>query len=256
MIVSSIQQDLQWEDSVSNLKKFEVQLAQLHPSVDLVLLPEMFTTGFTMHPEGVAEPMEGPSHQWMKRQAKAYGAVFCGSLVIEEAGKYFNRLLWVDPGGQTSYYDKRHLFSLVGEEKIYRPSTSRAPIFEWKGWKICPLICYDLRFPVYSRNSEGYDLLIYVANWPSRRAFAWQTLLRARAIENQAYCIGVNRIGTDANGIAYQGDTMVLDFKGETIAHIAHKPQVVQVELDLQELSEFREKYAFLKDQDEFDIRF
>ena len=195
--VTLIQSDIIWEDKVSNLKNYQNKISQIE-STDLIVLPEMFTTGFSMNPKDISETMSGETIQWMKSNASKMNSAICGSIIIEEDDKYFNRFIWVNPDGSICQYDKKHLFSFAGEDKNYTAGNEKI-IIEYKGWKICPLVCYDLRFPVWSRNSEDYDLLIYVANWPTKRKLAWKSLLVARAIENQCYVIGVNRVGKDEN---------------------------------------------------------
>jgi len=205
--VSIIQSDIIWEDRLSNLENYQNKINQIE-STDLIVLPEMFTTGFSMNPKDISETMSGETIQWMKANASKMNSAICGSIIIEEDDKYFNRFIWVNPDGSIHHYDKKHLFSFAGEDKNYTSGNNKL-IIEYKGWKICPLICYDLRFPVWSRNSEGYDLLIYVANWPDKRKLAWKTLLTARAIENQCYVIGVNRVGKDTKNY-YSGEIHIL----------------------------------------------
>ncbi|KAA3632908.1 MAG: amidohydrolase, partial [Bacteroidetes bacterium] len=207
--LSIVQDHLAWEQKQQNLKHFSKVLSPLKGETDLIVLPEMFTTGFSMNAEKLAETMEGPTVQWLKKQAADLSAAIMGSCIIRDMGKFYNRLLFVTPEGKTFYYDKRHLFSFAGEHEYYTGGTHRI-LIPYKGWKIMPQICYDLRFPVWSRNTDDYDLLIYVANFPDKRRFAWQQLLTARAIENQVYTIGVNRIGLDENGIEYSGDSVCL----------------------------------------------
>lgn len=201
----------------------------------------------------VAEPMEGKSMQWMKSQAQKKDAAVCGSLIIEEEGKYYNRFIWVQPDGIFYHYDKRHLFTLAGEDEYFQKGKERL-LIQYKGWRICPLICYDLRFPVFARNDIDYDLLIYVANWPKPRANAWRTLLAARAIENQCYVAGVNRIGKDEKGLEYIGDTMLIDYLGDRIFHSAHTQQVSTASVSKTKMLSLRSKLNFLADRDEFKI--
>lgn len=221
--------------------------------VDIIVLPEMFASGFTMNPQAVAEKMDGETVSWIQHLAKAKDCAITGSLVIEEDGKYYNRLLFVYPTGEIKWYDKRHLFTLAGEDKFYTAGTDKL-IIEYKGFKICPLVCYDLRFPVFSRNTEDYDLLIYVANWPKLRVNAWDILLKARAVENMCYTIGVNRIGTDANNHEYVGHSQTIDYLGNYILEPQEADGVFIVELDKEKLLETRSKLAFLKDRDTFKI--
>ncbi len=253
MKVSLIQTALSWEDPAANLDQIGAQLAQLSASTDLVVLPEMFTTGFTMNPASVAEQTNGLTLDWLRRQAAQLDAAITGSFVVEENGNFYNRLAWVFPDGKFKTYDKRHLFTLAGEDQFYTAGTERL-IVEWKGWKICPLICYDLRFPVWSRNDVEYDLLIYVANWPERRRHHWRSLLMGRAIENQVYTIGLNRVGVDGKDIRYTGDSCVIDYNGEIRASLAIDTSTVTIELDKASQAAFRERYAFLADQDQFTI--
>lgn len=250
-----VQADLIWENSTANLRHFD-QLLQpiLKGSTDLIILPEMFTTGFSMDAASLAQPMGGSAHQWMQEKANTLLTAITGSIICQTDQGYFNRLLFVRPHQPTIWYDKRHLFTLAGEHLAYQPGTDRL-IAEWKGWRICPLICYDLRFPVWSRNTELYDLLIYVANWPDKRRNAWMTLLAARAIENQAYCIGVNRVGVDEKGHHYSGDTSMYDFAGNLGTQITRQEALVTLELDYEALHSFREKLNFLADRDHFLIQ-
>lgn len=248
-----IQAELAWEQPESNMLRLEQYIHPLSGNADLILLPEMFNSGFTMRPESVAEPMDGPTMQWMRRMASATDAVVTGSLVIERDGHYHNRLVWMRPDGDYRYYDKRHLFGLAGENSHYVPGNQRC-IFEWRGWRIFPLICYDLRFPVWSRRSEhfDYDLLLYVANWPERRREAWQRLLPARAIENQCYVAAVNRIGPDGNGITHAGDSILLDYMGAPIVSPMDAAGGFGQTLDLEKLRSYRKDFPFWQDADGF----
>ncbi|MEL6660677.1 MAG: amidohydrolase, partial [Bacteroidota bacterium] len=223
-----VQADLIWENASRNRDKFERLLAGLSPGTDIVVLPEMFSTGFSMEPQRLAEPMDGPTITWMREKAATLGAVITGSVIIEEGGKYFNRLLWITPDGELEQYNKRHLFTLAGEEKVYTAGTEQL-VLTYRDWKIMPLVCYDLRFPVWSRNQFQYDLLLYVANFPDKRGFAWRTLLQARAIENQSYTIGLNRVGTDGNGIYYAGDSMLVNYDGSIKTHLPPREMVQEV---------------------------
>ncbi len=251
--ISTIQADLKWEDSLANLQHFDTFLQSESKEVDLIVLPEMFSTGFTMHPERVA--YQAPQTiDWMRSKAQEKQAVVTGSIVIEEGGAYYNRLIWMPPNGQFQYYDKAHLFGLAGEDKPYTAGQS-VRIFELKGWKVCPMICYDLRFPVWSRNTQGYDLLLYVASWPVARIEAWKTLLQARAIENQSYVIGVNRVGKDENNYTYSGDSCVVDYAGELIYRATGIEQINTLSLNYDAQQAFRKKLPYLKDQDAFDIK-
>ena len=232
---------------------FSERLSGLAGRTDLVILPEMFTTGFSMAAPTLAEGMDGAAMQWLREKAAELGAVVTGSFIAKENGHFFNRLVWMQPDGNFSFYDKRHLFTLAGEQHTYTPGDKMLTI-NLKSWKICPLICYDLRFPVWSRNTEGYDLLIYVANWPEARSHHWKQLLIARAIENQAYVAGVNRSGTDGNGFNYSGDTSVIDFSGKTLYQVTGREEVSTLELSRGQLSDYRKKLPFLADRDEFEI--
>ncbi|MEL6831933.1 MAG: amidohydrolase [Bacteroidota bacterium] len=249
-----VQADLIWENASRNRDKFERLLAGLSPGTDIVVLPEMFSTGFSMEPQRLAEPMDGPTITWMREKAATLGAVITGSVIIEEGGKYFNRLLWITPDGELEQYNKRHLFTLAGEEKVYTAGTEQL-VLTYRDWKIMPLVCYDLRFPVWSRNQFQYDLLLYVANFPDKRGFAWRTLLQARAIENQSYTIGLNRVGTDGNGIYYAGDSMLVNYDGSIKTHLPPREMVQEVVIMRAPQDTFRQKLAFLPDQDQFSIK-
>ena len=252
--VSFIQTNLHWENPKANLKMFDVKLDSVPNNTDLIVLPEMFSTGFSMAPSRLAEPESGTSVNWLKSIAKRKNCVVTGSLIISENGKFYNRLYWVKPNGRFEIYNKRHLFSLAGEENHYAPGTDRL-VVDLKGFKIMPLICYDLRFPVWSRNDLNYDLLLYVANWPERRAFFWKQLLIARAIENQSYVIGVNRVGDDGNGIFHSGDSTCLDPLGESIATAKHgEEEIINVIIYKDKIKEVRDRFMFLNDKDEFTL--
>lgn len=252
--ISLVQADLKWEDKAANLATFQELSGPLQGCTDVVVLPEMFSTGFSMNTQALAEPMNGPSIAWMKDLAKALNAVVTGSLIITENEQYYNRQIWMAPDGAISIYDKRHLFTLANEQDYYSAGQERV-VFTYKGWKIFPQICYDLRFPVWSRNTIDYDLLIYIANFPAKRRHAWNSLLIARAIENQVYTVGVNRIGEDPNGLSYSGDSRLIDYAGETIFHAAHHESVFTTTLSYQKQVHFRSKLQFLPDRDQFDIR-
>ncbi len=221
--------------------------------VDLIVLPEMFSSGFTMNPKAVAETMNGETIAWLQHLAKAKDCAITGSLVIEKNGKYYNRLVFVYPNGELKTYDKRHLFTLAGEDKVYTAGKEKL-IIEYKGFRICQLICYDLRFPVFARNVEDYDVLIYVANWPKPRINAWDILLKARAVENMSYAIGVNRIGMDENELEYVGHTQAVDFLGNYLLEPQETDGVFIVELEKEKLLETRSKLAFLGDKDQFSL--
>ena len=254
MQVLLIQAPLVWEKPKLNRNYFEECISASSEKVDLIVLPEMFTTGFTMNPSAVAETMQGETVLWIQSLAKAKNCAITGSIVIEENGNFYNRMLFVFPSGEIQHYDKRHLFTLAGEEKVYTAGTQKL-IVEYLGWKICPLVCYDLRFPVFSRNREEYDLLIYVASWPKVRTSAWDALLKARAIENVSYVVGVNRIGEDASGHNYVGHSQVVDCLGEYVVEPQELETIIIAKLDKSKLSEIRQKFAFLNDKDTFEIK-
>lgn len=324
--VTVIQSNLHWEDRAANLRMFEEKIGAVREKMELVLLPEMFSTGFSMHPGRLAEPMDGASVTWMRRVSAEKRIILAGSLIIEEQGKYFNRLIWMLPNGGMGYYDKRHLFAYAGENQVYSPGSARL-IASAKGWRINLQVCYDLRFPVWARQTVAipfsppqpdpaaapaatqipsdrgdslspsavnplslspeptaglprtnppsfaetdtareavpsgsaapyagpeYDVLVYVANWPHSRIHAWKTLLRARAIENQSYVIGVNRVGTDGNGIYYSGDSMIIDPVGEVLQTVTDQEAAITATLNPEILQSTREKFPFLKDADPF----
>lgn len=253
MKIALIQAPLIWENPKANRNYFEEKINSIQEA-DLIVLPEMFTTGFTMNPYTVAETMEGETLSWLKHWAKKIEAAITGSLIIIENDNYYNRLVFVFPSGEVQYYDKRHLFSLAGEEKIYTPGQQKL-IVEYKGWKICPLICYDLRFPVFSRNVENYDLLLYVANWPKLRINAWDILLKARSVENMCYTVGVNRIGRDESNHEYVGHSQAIDFLGNTLLEPQESEGVFIVDFDKNQMLEIRKKLAFLDDRDSFEIQ-
>jgi len=255
MKVALIQSALVWENPEANRLYFEEKINAIEEEVNLVVLPEMFTTGFTMNPAAVAEPMNGQTVQWMQTLAKANNCAITGSIVIEEDSNFYNRMLFVFPSGEIQHYDKRHLFTLAGENKVYLRGAQKL-IVDYLGWKICLLICYDLRFPVFSRNTENYDLLIYVANWPKTRIKAWDSLLVARAIENMSYTIGVNRIGTDDNGYEYTGHSQVLDGLGDCLIAPRESEAVLIATLDQSKLMAVRKKLDFLSDRDSFEIQY
>lgn len=239
---------------------FENKINHIPQPTEIVVLPEMFSTGFSMSPERLAETMDGETVNWMKRMSSSKRIVLTGSVIIQEEDKFFNRLIWVLPNGQLGYYDKRHLFGFAKEDQHYHPGQKRL-IASVKGWKINLLVCYDLRFPVWSRQSRNtednnpeYDLLIYVANWPQRRNHAWKTLLQARAIENQSFVVGVNRVGDDGNGIYHSGDSMVVNGMGEVLYTKADEEDIFTITLEKKEIDETRAKLPFLKDADQFYI--
>ncbi|MCX6290188.1 MAG: amidohydrolase [Bacteroidetes bacterium] len=254
LTITIIQSELFWEDTDANLEIFSKKLASVAEGTDLVILPEMFSTGFTMNAKGCAEMMNGKTVEWLRKKAIEKKCVLTGSVIISEDGRFFNRLIWMKPDGTFDCYDKRHLFRLADEQETYSPGNKKM-IAEINGWKICPLICYDLRFPVWSRRTkqEDYDLLIYVANWPDRRVHAWKQLLVARAIENQSYVAGVNRIGNDGNNIYHSGYSSVIDFKGERLSQTKPGEESMEtIVLNKQALIDFRKTFAFADDADEF----
>ena len=272
-----IQSNLQWEDKTANLQQLEEKILSIQEPTQIIVLPEMFNTGFSMKPEELAEDMNGPTVAWMKRMAMEKRVIITGSLMIRENAQsghtdqmspttqvnYFNRLIWMLPNGQHGIYDKRHLFAYAGEDKHYKAGKKRL-IASVNGWKINLQVCYDLRFPVWGRQAvahstaepEGpeFDVLIYVANWPERRVHAWKTLLMARAIENQCYVIGVNRTGNDGNGINHSGSSMVIDAMGEVLYEKEHEEAIHTITLSKEKLEEIRHKLPFLKDADDFSL--
>jgi predicted amidohydrolase len=251
--IALIQSILHWEAVDANLKMFTDKIENISTSSDIIILPEMFTSGFTMHPERVAQGMNGIAVNWMLEMADKKNAVICGSLIISEHGKYYNRLIWAKPDGSLDFYDKRHLFSMAGEEKVYQPGHKKL-IVEVKSWKICPMVCYDLRFPVWIRNSEQYDLLIFSANWPEKRISHWRKLLQARAIENQCFVAGVNCYGSDGNGVNYNGCSMVVDPMGEILSEIIDMDSIAVQNLQKEDITRIRRYMPFLKDMDPFTI--
>ena len=254
MKIALIQSSLLWENPTANRNHFEEKINAIAEKVDLIVLPEMFTTGFTMNPEIVFETMHGETIQWLQSLAKAKNSAITGSLVIKENGNFYNRLVFVFPSGEIQFYDKRHLFTLAGEDKVYTYGKGKL-IVDYLGWKICPLICYDLRFPVFARNIEEYDVLIYVANWPKTRINAWDILLKARSVENLCYTIGVNRFGFDRNNLEYVGHSQAVDFLGNYILEPQETEGVFIVELNKEKLLETRNILGFLNDRDSFEIK-
>jgi len=253
--IALVQSDLVWENPEANRRHFEKIIVAFNTPTDLIVLPEMFTTGFSMAPERIAEDFSSGSQTvvWMQKMAEISGAVICGSISAHEGGFYYNRLVWMRPDGSFDCYDKRHLFSFAGEDKHYTPGGNRK-VFKLNGWRICPLICYDLRFPVWSRNKQfgdrpDYDVLLYVANWPAVRRDPWQKLLYARAIENLTFLAAINRTGTDAHGHEYAGDSMIIGPRGELLADAkASTESVIHTSLNMEELVSFREKFPALRD--------
>jgi predicted amidohydrolase len=251
-----LQAELRWHSPKANIALFDKAIEKIGTSTDLVVLPEMFTTGFTMDAAANADTMDGVAIEHMSKWAKRADTAVCGSLIIRDGSQYFNRFVFVQPDGGIEQYDKRHLFRLAGEVEHYSAG-DRSIIVNWRGWRICPMVCYDLRFPVWSRFRADleYDLLVYVANWPSRRHHAWQTLLRARAIENLSYVAGVNRCGTDGNDLPYSGGSAVIDFLGHDLADLGDAVGQTTVTLDRNALQNFREKFPFHVDADRFSIQ-
>ncbi len=253
--ITIVQTNLIWEDIGANLANFRKRLEIIEPSAtDLIVLPEMFNTGFTMNASAVAESMNGKTMEWMAKLSAEKKSVVTGSIVIKEDDKFYNRLIWMRPDSTYEYYNKRHTFRMAKENETYANGVSKL-IVHLHGWKICPLVCYDLRFPVWSRNTGDYDLLIYVANWPERRSYPWRQLLIARAIENQVYVVGVNRIGNDGNGVEHTGYSAVINPKGEPIS--TTQPNVESVEtvtLSYTELEKFKEHFPVALDADKFRI--
>ncbi|MGB0734025.1 MAG: amidohydrolase [Pontibacterium sp.] len=253
--VTLVQADLVWQNAQANLAKFDALLSSLAGKTDLIVLPEMFNSGFSMQPELTSEPENGPTTEWLKAQAAKLGAAICGSIACNTGEGYSNRLLFVCPDGTAHHYDKRHLFRMGKEHEHYLPGQVRT-VIEYKGWRILPQICYDLRFPVWSRNHNDYDVVLYVANWPAPRRNPWRTLLQARAIENQCYAIGVNRVGEDGNGLAYSGDSLLVDYLGDIQVDYAPSQAFIETaQLDATKLQAFREKFPAWMDADQFTVQ-
>lgn len=264
--ITLIQSPLHWENIDANLTLFSEKIASIREETDLIILPEMFSTGFTMNNKALAERMDGKTIEWMKKVAKEKNCVVTGSVIIEDGGNYFNRLIWMRADGSLEMYDKRHLFRYANEQDHYSTGNKKL-IVELNEWKICPMVCYDLRFPVWARNkwekgpSTGlrgtaeYDLLLFVANWPERRNHPWKTLLMARAMENQAYVAGINRIGNDGNAVYYSGDSAVINFKGEIISKTkTHEEAVETVTISKTDLEEWRKNFPAWMDADKFEV--
>lgn len=252
--VFGLQYDIHWEDKDKNLQHIEKMLGRLEGQPDIVVLPEMFTTGFSMNPKPFAEPMDGETVQWMMNKSKEFHAVFTGSVMIREFGQFRNRLLWVKPNGSISFYDKRHPFCLINEGEYFRKGEIRG-LFTYKDWHFMPSICYDLRFPVWLSNDLDYDVLLNVSNWPSVRSYAWKQMVLTRAMENQAYVVAVNRVGTDAFDMPFTGDSMVVSFDGKPLSKTdAGIEEIFSAVLSKEKLYAYREKYPFLKDKDPFTI--
>jgi predicted amidohydrolase len=253
MKIALIQTSLFWENPKENQKYLEGKINAITEIIDLIVLPEMFTSGFTMNPKDVAETMQGDTISWLQNLAKEKKSAITGSLIIKENGNYYNRLVFVLPDGKIQHYDKRHLFNLSEEDKTYTAGIEKL-IVSYNGFKFCPLICYDLRFPVFSRNVEDYDVLIYVANWPKPRINAWDILLKARAVENMSYVIGVNRVGLDGNNHEYLGHSQAIDFLGNPLLHPSENEGIFIVTLDKNAMLKTRNKLNFLSDIDKFQI--
>jgi len=254
MKIALIQSSLIWENPAANRNYFEEKINAIIEKVDLIVLPEMFTTGFTMNPASLAETMQGTTILWLQSLAKAKNSAVTGSLIIKENNNFYNRLVFVFPTGEIQFYDKRHLFTLAGEDKVYTSGKEKL-IIDYLGWKICPLVCYDLRFPVFARNVEDYDLLIYVANWPKPRINAWDILLKARSVENMCYTIGVNRTGFDNNNFEHVGHSQVVDFLGNYILEPQEIEGVFIKEISKEKMHETRKKLGFLNDKDSFELK-
>ncbi|MGJ1269392.1 amidohydrolase [Sphingobacterium spiritivorum] len=250
--ITIFQAYLFWENVEKNLSNLELRLSSLREKTDLILLPEMFNTGFTNNVEKCAETMDGPTMHWLYEMSKKFDCVVAGSLIIQEEGKYYNRFVWMSPNGSFVKYDKRHLFGMAGEDQYFEPGNQRV-ILQLKGWKICPMICYDLRFPVWSRNqNEAYDLLVYIASWPDKRSGHWRSLIPARAIENQAFVIGVNRVGYDGNEIYYSGGSMCISPMGDVVYYKPEDEDLYTFTLNPKDLITARAEFPFLKDGDDF----
>jgi predicted amidohydrolase len=253
-----VQDELDWEDPEANRDRFERALEDLPRDTDLVVLPEMFTTGFSMNAEAIAEPDAADTLPWLMALAREHDAAITGSLAVSEGGRQYNRLLFATPEGDCWHYDKRHLFTISTENDHYTPGRDKL-LLTWRDWRICPMICYDLRFPVWMRNRpaghrDGYDLLLVVANWPAKRRYAWRQLLIARAIENQACCVGLNRVGRDGNGLDYAGDSLVLAADGEILLDCEDRAGLFTASLDAEALTTFRARFPVLSDADDFTL--
>jgi omega-amidase len=252
--ISLVQTDTVWQDVGRNLERLSLKLEGISNDTDVIILPELFSSGFTMEADKVAEPMNGKAVLWMQQQASKKNCLVIGSLLIEESGNFYNRLIVAFPNGELKYYDKRHLFSFAGEDKVFSAGNERL-VFEYKGFRICPLICYDLRFPVWSRNTDNIDLILFVANWPDARMLAWDTLLKARAIENLCYVVGLNRVGVDNNDLVYTGHSALFDAMGATLLTLdPGKERIKSFSIDKGHLEQVRDKFRFLEDKDKFKI--
>jgi len=252
--IATIQFDVKWEDKQSNFRYVEQQLLLIDKATQLVILPEMFSTGFSMNPSLLAESMEGETVKWMTELAEKFSVALMGSIIVSENGNNFNRMIFAKPDGEIEFYDKRHLFRM-GEENNHYTGGKQRKIFNFLGWRICPQICYDLRFPVWSRNRNDYDLLVYVASWPKARRNVWRTLATARAMENQSYVAIANRVGVDGMNLEYSGDSMIIDYKGDIIAEaVLGESSVVNAIIDKQQLIEFKDKFPTWMDADVFTL--
>jgi predicted amidohydrolase len=255
LTITLVQTALVWEDIDANLSMFDARIDQISSLCDLIILPEMFSTGFSMEAARLAENMNGKAVNWLRAKSKTTGMHIAGSLMIEENGQFFNRLVWARPDGGLTYYDKKHLFAYAGEDKIYTPGNQLITI-NLKGWRIRPFICYDLRFPVWCRNlGPAYDLAVFVANWPAKRGAHWRALLRARAIENQAFVAAVNRVGTDGNGFEYRGDSALIDPQGNLLFERAWEESMPTLHLESRMLTDYRTAFPAWKDADEDLVR-
>jgi len=251
--ISGLQFDIAWEDKDRNIFRIEELINSIDDNCDVIVLPEMFTTGFSMNANVLAETMEGDTIKWMLNTAKQKDSVITGSLIIKENNYFRNRLLWINPKGEISYYDKRHSFGLAGENKYFKNGNDTV-IFTYKNWRIFASICYDLRFPEWLKNRFDYHVLLNVANWPGTRVKHWNSFVNTRAIENQSYVIAVNRIGTDAEGRTYSGDSSIIDYDGNVLNKASNTEIIINAKLSMQILLDFRTKFPFLKDQDKFEI--
>ena len=253
MKIALIQTELFWENPLENRKYFEQKINSISDNVDLIVLPELFTSGFTMNPNKVAETMSGETIQLLKSLAKTKNCAITGSLVIQENEKFYNRMVFIFPDNNIEFYDKKHLFTLAGENKVYQSGNVKK-IIEFRDFRFCLQICYDLRFPVFSRNNNDYDALIYVANWPKTRIDAWNILLKARAVENMSFVIGVNRIGTDDNNLEYSGESKIIDYLGNNLIDATNVDGVFIENINKNEMITTRNKLGFLNDRDAFEM--
>lgn len=252
--ITTFQAYLFWENIEKNLSNLSLRLSSLREKTDLIILPEMFNTGFTTNVEKCAEDVNGRTMHWMLEIAQTYDCVVAGSLIVKENGNYYNRFIWMSKDGDYVKYDKRHLFGMVGEDKVFSSGNKRV-IVELKGWKICPMICYDLRFPVWSRNLNGaYDILLYIASWPDKRSAHWRSLIPARAIENQAFVIGVNRVGHDGNEVYYSGGSMCISPMGDVVYYKPEYEDLYTFTIFPKDLTDARQGLPFLKDSDNFTL--